>query len=85
MEPQEAERILLCHPARAGEVADDVEALLRSDRLDEARGIVDRFLLIEHLGLSRRECHLLSDGTRQLRERRLKRGRGRKLESCAGG
>lgn len=85
MEPQEAERVLLCHPARAGEVADDVEALLRSDRLDEARGIVDRFLLIEHLGLSRRECHLLSDGTRQLRERRLKRGRGRKLESCAGG
>ena len=54
---------------------DQVDALLRADRYDEAVELVDRVSLIQHFGWSERRVGLLQSAWRSLRARRTGRAR----------
>lgn len=80
LEPAEAKRVLIPNVSADLSVdlrnlAVDVDRLLREDKHDEVRALVDRAVLQDRIGLSERDCRLLHDTATQLRERRLYRRR----------
>lgn len=77
MEPTEAKSTLIpisdnpCCTA----VFDEIDRLCRNETVERARDIIDKEILQNEVGLSKRECELLRRGGHILAERRAQRGR----------
>lgn len=76
LEPTEAERVLVACPsraiARATDLVEEFDRLVRSGHLREAEERADRELLRD-VGLSKSDCSILRDAADGLRERRCSR------------
>ncbi len=76
LEPTEAERVLIpAIPADASERVEEVDQLVRAGNLTALLDYVDRWLLIDGLGLSATEVAHLRAGGERLRSRRRTRGK----------
>ena len=76
LEPREAQRVAIPVLNSGNEgLAEEVDQLLRAGRIDDARHVVDREVLISGLGLTATECETLEVAAEELRERRHRRGR----------
>jgi len=73
LEPNEAEKLPL--PLKNAERLDvfDLHEMLLADQIDDALEITDKALLIDGLGLSRREAKALREIWQRLRDRRINR------------
>jgi adenine-specific DNA-methyltransferase len=73
LEPNEAEKLPL--PLKHAEGLDifDLHEMLLADRIDDVLEITDKALLIDGLGLSRREAKMLREIWQRLRDRRINR------------
>jgi len=76
LEPKEAQSVVvpIARLATSG-LENEVDLLLRANRGETARKLVDEALLRDVLGLTAAECQLLSSAAEQLRARRYYRGR----------
>ena len=76
LEPKEAARMLVAvGKADACEaLAPELNRLLRSGREEDVRRLADDVVLRQGIGISARDCRLLSSAARQLRNRRQLRG-----------
>lgn len=77
LEPKEARRVAVAcpdlQPEQVRALAEQLDALVRTGRRDEARELVDKELLHEALGLSWADMHRLREGWLALKSRRLGR------------
>ncbi|MEX0806702.1 MAG: N-6 DNA methylase [Candidatus Binatia bacterium] len=75
LEPTEAERLLM--PAKLGPALplDECDKLVRAGRLEDALLENDKLVLVEHMGLFRRDCKMLRSIWERMRNRRLARRR----------
>lgn len=76
LEPREAQRVVV--PVTSVDTAgleQEVDRLVRSDRVAVATHLVDAVVLRDTMGLTRAECELLASAAEQLRSRRYHRGR----------
>ncbi|MBF6592843.1 MAG: N-6 DNA methylase [Thermaceae bacterium] len=76
LEPTEAERVVIAKPnlnGSLGALAHDLDALHRAGKGKEGLEQADRTVLRDSLGLSKRDCDLLSGAAQSLRERRQNR------------
>jgi len=78
LEPSEAESVLIAAPelgrGQLGELARELDALLRAGQASDARSVADKAVLENCLGIGERERRLLREGADCLRERRYHRG-----------
>lgn len=78
LEPTEAERVLIAlpniEPNGLDEFAHELDRLSRIGKCGVARELADELILVNGLGLTRRECRLFAEGNDLLRTRRLYRG-----------
>lgn len=74
LEPNEAERLLIPQRLQSGLPPREIDALVRSGRLQDVLDQHDR-LILRPLGLNARECRTLAGVWNKLRDRRLKRRR----------
>lgn len=76
MEPTEARKVLV--PMLGNQcldgLADEIDEMCRSGRVESARALVDKEILRRSLGLSERDCALLKKGAQILAGRRTRRG-----------
>jgi len=75
LEPTEAERVLVPGELRALLSPQEVDGFVRRGKLDDLLGVMDEKLLVDGLGLSRRECSTLKRIWSKLRDRRRNRKR----------
>jgi hypothetical protein len=50
----------------------EVDAMIRAGQLEQARDLVDRLLLVEHMGIGENDCLNLRNAARELREHRMR-------------
>lgn len=74
LEPTEAEQLPIPAPALAGELAADVDLLLKANEIEKALDTVDRHVLIDGLGWSPEVVARCRTAWHTLRDRRTRRG-----------
>lgn len=78
LEPTEAENIAVARPPKdqtiSRETIDELDALVRTGRDNEARQFADETFLETGIGLDKRDCLLLQEAAEMLRDRRYHRG-----------
>ena len=78
LEPTEAERLLMPAKLNGAMPLTDCDRLTRAGRLDDVLEENARIVLMEHMGLSKSDCHLLRAIWTKMRDRRMaRRKRGR--------
>lgn len=78
LEPSEARQVLVATPTGDfGALKAELDALLRADRVEEARALADKTFLQDGLGLTPEECQVLAEAAHTLRDRRYYRGKPR--------
>jgi hypothetical protein len=75
LEPSEAKRVRVADVAKLEPLARKLDALFRAGKDDQARALADEVVLRQGLGLSEKDCQLLRESAKYLRERRYYRGR----------
>jgi hypothetical protein len=75
LEPTEAEKLLLPRTLGTGIPLVEIDALVRSGRLQDALAQNDRQILMDNIGLSQTECAILKAIWTKMRERRRSRSR----------
>ena len=73
LEPTEAESVLVACPDRSdgiGDVANQLDVLIRAGRQLEAQRLADTEILVKRVGLSRSDCRHLASSAELLRDRR---------------
>ena len=75
LEPSEAERLLVPAQVLPAMAIEECDELVRSGRLHELLQENSRLVLIDGLGLSKRDCDILKEIWNRMKERRLRRGR----------
>ena len=75
LEPTEAEKLLLPRTLGPGLHATEIDALVRSGRLQDALTQNDRQVLMGNIGLTQAECTMLREIWTKMRERRRSRSR----------
>ena len=78
LEPNEAERLLLPSKLRNGLPADEIDKLVREGKLQNVLLENDKKILIDGLGLSKRDCQTLQNIWMRMRNRRQSRKKSRK-------
>ena len=81
VEPTEAERLLVPAQVLPAMPIEECDELVRSGRLHELLRENSRLVLIDGLGLSKRDCDILKEIWNRMKERRLRRGRRRSPNS----
>lgn len=77
LEPTEAERLLMPAIINGAMPLDECDRLTRSGRLNDVLEENARIVLMDHMGLSKSDCHMLRDIWIKMRDRRMARRRGR--------
>lgn len=75
LEPREAGRVRVADVANLEPLAQQLDAMFRAGKDDEARALADEVILRQGLGLSEDDCQLLRESAKYLRDRRYYRGR----------
>lgn len=79
LEPTEAERLLMPATLNGAMPLAECDKLTRAGRLNDVLEENARVLLMDHMGLSKSDCHLLRDIWTKMRDRRNARRRGRRV------
>lgn len=74
LEPREADQLLIARVLPSDELIAELDYLLRSGWTARAHALADKAVLKDGLGLTDRECGLLTEGVQTLRNRRFRRG-----------
>lgn len=77
LEPTEAERLLMPAVLNGAMPLTECDKLTRAGRLNDVLEENARIVLMGHMGLSQKDCHLLRDIWAKMRDRRMARRRGR--------
>lgn len=83
LEPTEAERLLMPTQLNGALGLAEVDKLTRADRLETVLEENAKIVLVGHMGLSKRDCHILRDVWMKMRDRRLARRRRPRKASAA--
>jgi len=75
LEPTEAERLLVPGELAPALPLNECDRLIRENRLEDVLDENNRLILIGQMGLARRECRMLRDIWKKMRDRRLARRR----------
>lgn len=75
LEPSEAEEVLVALPlpSETRRLAEEVDALVRSDGEEAAADLIDRHVLRKRLGLSAAECLVLREAAGEMHRWRMHR------------